>query len=351
MDEIQNALDLKTAVDQARSLAREQVAAAWQLHIERVREELESGWRERLDQIFDERFDEVESRLREGFVQPLQTSLARHRKEVADGLNETARRLRSAETQHEWSRTLTEAAARHCGRAVLFSVTAKGLTMGDHPAIPVTAAPAFGSAIESKDTVVAVGTPRELSQTVTALLGDASKKKVYLFPIVVRQNVVAVLYAEDGEQTVDVGELELLTFLAAASLSATETAPSSQSQRSDLIHIGGSPVPAAPVWGELSRADQELHLRAQRFARTRVAEMLLHKVSQVHAGRKANNLYEMLKEEIDGGREAFRQEFIETCPSMVDYFHLELQRTLAKDNAVALGPDYPGPLRVGAAVP
>ena len=53
MDENQNASDLKAAVDQARSLAREQVAAAWQLHIERVREELETGWRDRLDQIFE----------------------------------------------------------------------------------------------------------------------------------------------------------------------------------------------------------------------------------------------------------------------------------------------------------
>jgi hypothetical protein len=76
--------------------------------------------------------------------------------------------------------------------------------------------------------------------------------------------------------------------------------------------------------------------------------MLLHKVRQVHAGRSGSNLYGMLKEEIDSGREAFRREFIETCPSMVDYLHLELQRTLAKDDALALGPDYPGPLPVGA---
>ena len=68
----------------------------------------------------------------------------------------------------------------------------------------------------------------------------------------------------------------------------------------------------------------------------------------VRDGRGTNNLYRVLKEEIEAGREAFRKEFVETCPSMVDYFHLELQRTLAKDNAGALGPDYPGPLPVGA---
>jgi hypothetical protein len=349
MDENQNASDLKAAVDQARSLAREQVAAAWQLHIERVREELESGWRERLDQIFDERFDDVESRLREGFVQSVEARLGRSRTEVTDGLNETARRLRGAESRDEWIRTLTEAAAPHCGRAVLFALTPKGLSMGDHPPIPLASAPAFGSAVESKDTVVAVGTARELSQTVSSLLGDASMKKVYLFPIVVRQNVVAILYAEGGEQAVDVGALELLAFLAAASIDATETVVRKTAD-SDLIRITGSASQpaAAPVWTDLPRPEQELHLRAQRFARTRVAEMLLHKVRQVHAGRDTNNLYGMLKQEIEAGREAFSREFIETCPSMVDYLHLELQRTLAKDNPIALGPDYPGPLPVGA---
>jgi hypothetical protein len=348
MDENQNASDLKAAVDQARSLAREQVAAAWQLHIERVREELESGWRERLDQIFDERFNDVETRLRDGFVLALEGGLTRCRKEVTDGLNETARRLRGAESRDEWIRTLTEAAGPHCGRAALFAVTSKGLSLGEHPAIPLASAPAFGSAVESKDTVVAVGTPRELSQAVSSLLGDASMKKVYLFPVVVRLNVVAVLYAEAGEQAVDVGALELLAFLAAASIDATETVVM-KTPASDLIRITGATSSAAgPVWTDLPRSEQELHLRAQRFARTRVAELLLHKVRQVHAGRATNNLYAMLREEIEAGREAFRREFIETCHSMVDYLHLELQRTLAKDNAVALGPDYPGPLPVGA---
>jgi hypothetical protein len=72
--------------------------------------------------------------------------------------------------------------------------------------------------------------------------------------------------------------------------------------------------------------------------------MLLHKVKQVRNGRASNNLYRELKGDIDAGREAFRQQYIETCPSMVDYFHLELVRTLARDASGALGPDYPGPV-------
>ncbi len=348
MDGNLNASDLKTAVDQARLMAREQVAAAWQLHIDRVREELEQGWRERLDQIFEERFSDVESRLREGFEEAVESGVGRCRKEVTEIFNETARRLRAAESREEWIRILVEAAGRSCGRAALFAVTPKGIALGENPPVSVASAPAFGSAIESKDTVVAVGAPRELSQEVSSLLGDPSSGKVYLFPVVVRQTVVAVLYAEAAEQAVDVAALELLAFLAAASIDAAETVVM-KTPSSELIRISGAAsAPTGPVWADLPRSEQELHLRAQRFARTRVAEMLLHKVRQVHAGRESNNLYGMLREEIEAGREAFRREFIESCPSMVDYFHLELQRTLAKDNPVALGSDYPGPLPVGA---
>ena len=66
------------------------------------------------------------------------------------------------------------------GRSALFAVTPKGLSMGDLR-IPLASAPAFGSAIESKDTVVAVGTPRSCRRLSPRILGDASSKKVYLF--------------------------------------------------------------------------------------------------------------------------------------------------------------------------
>ncbi|HYI97223.1 MAG TPA: hypothetical protein VEX68_27030 [Bryobacteraceae bacterium] len=348
MDENQIASELKAGIEEAQSLAREQVGAAWQLHLDRVREQLESGWRDSLDRIFAERFADVESRLKEAFEGVTANRLRTCRSEVTEALNQTARRLRSSESKEEWIRTLLEAASPFCAKSAMFSVTSKGLSMGGHPEVPLASAPAFGSAVESKDTVVAVGTPRELSQTISSLLGDASTKKIYLFPVVVRQNAVAVLYAEPGDGVpVDVSALELLTSIAAASIEATETVVV-KSPSADLIRISGTaPASPAPTWTDLAKPEQERHLRAQRFARNRVAEMLLHRVRQVRNGRESNNLYGALKEEIEAGREAFRREFIESCPSMVDYFHLELQRTLAKGNSRALGSDYPGPQPVG----
>jgi hypothetical protein len=47
---------------------------------------------------------------------------------------------------------------------------------------------------------------------------------------------------------------------------------------------------------------------------------------------------------IDTARESFRKKFFSATPTMVDYLHLELVRTLANDDPELLGNDYPGPL-------
>ena len=99
------------------------------------------------------------------------------------------------------------------------------------------------------------------------------------------------------------------------------------------------------AWSELSRLEQEQHVRAQRAARVRIAEIRLYQSHEVEAGREQRNLYGVLREQIDAGRETFRKEHMEGCPSMVDYFHLEILQTLANDDDALLGPEYPGPLR------
>jgi hypothetical protein len=103
----------------------------------------------------------------------------------------------------------------------------------------------------------------------------------------------------------------------------------------------------SPVESEATKlgADEErLHLRAQRFARVQVAEIRLYQADAVQAGRSRGNLYHSLRQPIDTAREKFRESYVSTCASMVDYFHLELVRTLANDDPEILGKDYPGPL-------
>jgi hypothetical protein len=82
-----------------------------------------------------------------------------------------------------------------------------------------------------------------------------------------------------------------------------------------------------PEWDELPAHEQQLHLRAQRFARVEVAEIRLQQAEDVHTGRRQRDLYGSLRESIDAAREKFRREFAGACPSMIDYLHVELLRT------------------------
>ena len=87
-----------------------------------------------------------------------------------------------------------------------------------------------------------------------------------------------------------------------------------------------------------------MHLAGQRFARVKVAEMRLYRADAVSSGRVTRDLYGALREPIDIARDEFRNRFMAACPSMVDYLHLELIRSLAHEDVELLGPEYPGPI-------
>jgi len=104
------------------------------------------------------------------------------------------------------------------------------------------------------------------------------------------------------------------------------------------------PVQESGVGPNVSKEEEKLHLRAQRFARVRAAEIRLYKAQAVEDGRARKKLYSELKEEIDSARAAYRREYLRASASMPDYLHLELVRTLANEEVAALGEEYPGPL-------
>jgi hypothetical protein len=99
-----------------------------------------------------------------------------------------------------------------------------------------------------------------------------------------------------------------------------------------------------PAWEALESSERRVHLRAQQFARTEVARIRLNRSAAVKEGRSRADLYTVLQDEIDAMRDAFREKFLAAAPTMVDYLHLELLRTLANDDPAILGAAYPGPL-------
>jgi hypothetical protein len=354
---------------EANDIVREQLALAWREHIERVRDVMEAQWPERMERVLEETVAGLAARLEEEHrdelearVQQANRSAQKSRRELIQKLNQITRRLRNFEDERQWCNTLVDATRGFCGRAALFLIRDRNLhlettrnfddaDLADR--VPLNDAPAFATAVETRDTLVAMPSSGELSKPIAAYLGERldPDAKVYLFPIVAGKDVPAVLFADSGE--VDVDAIELLVAMAGAAYTMRPAAVVATVAPTDgLVNIS---VPAPGVsqaasaqkheilsWFTLSREDRELHLRAQRFARVQVAEIRLYQSEKVQNGRTAHDLYTSLKQEIDSAREAFRSEFLNASDSMVDYLHLELVRTLANDDAEVLGHDYPG---------
>jgi hypothetical protein len=362
---------LARALEEFADLAREQVEAAWDVQIARIQELLASGWREEIDRIVAERFTDLAARMAEECEAAVRTRVAAEmsaalpaareasRRQFSEELNLAVRGLAEAAGVDQWAAALLESTAAFRQRAAVFTLTGREMKAAAVRGVPDEAAvarllaagialadaPAFAQAAETRETVVAMRSEGELSAAVADALGAVGDAHAHLVPLCGRQRVLGVVYADGDAEHLDANAIETLTAIGAAALDALLAR--SLSRPGALVALSSldtGMAPAAPAWDAMSKPDQELHLRAQRFARVQVAEMRLYKSRQVRGGRADRNLYGALKEEIDSSREAFRRQFIAATPTMADYLHQELLRSLSNDDPSLLGPDYPGPL-------
>lgn len=290
------------------------------------------------------------------------------KRQQSEKLNQIVRRVRQADGEKSWSDALADGASSFASRCVVaaaeegrFRVLAsRGLTMrGATEPVVFSGAAAFATAVESAEPVVALRGSGELSALLMSALGNPEGGRCFLFPVASGERVAAVLYADSEAGEPDSSCLEILAAAAGAVLPGVSAR---WKKRAGLVEIGPaagaslngegrSAAKAARTWDELPRAEREVHLRAQRMARTTVAGYLLYHRGAVARGRAAKNLYGEFRERIDSGREEFRKEFLEGCRSMVDYFHLELMSRIANNDAELLGPEYPGPMVPDVSVP
>lgn len=308
------------------------------------------------------------------------------RQELGQQLGQSLRVLRVASDGIQWRDAFLDAVAPFGALTALFLVTKDRYTLegvrgmaGELETIfelEFHEAAAFQNAHESKDLVVSLRGDSEVSPYVMSLRPDAGPGKSYVFPVMVQDQVAALLYLEPREEEpLEIGALE--TIVTAAGLALHSIRAARAVQASSLVNIATAlnpadaaygelrfePVPVgaaevavgangvAPVlpertfsWDDLTQEERENHMRAQRFARTQVAEMRLYKDEAVKSGRRDGNIYLRLKEEVDAARERYQSQFLDGQTHMRDYLHAELVETLAIDNPQLMGPDYPGPL-------
>ena len=307
---------------------------------------------------------------------------AQARLAAADLLQQSVRRLRQTSGEVQILKLLNELCAPFAPQSVVVvfennqarAVAVRGLAIdlpsGSDLSFDIAAAPALVTAIESRDPVVALLSTRELSEPLADALGVDPGSRAWLFPVLVRHAVVAMviaagalhesnangaghesiangaLHALNPANPVSTPNMELLCDVAGLRLEAAQPAPVGLPS---LVQIE-SPLPAKdaatsePSWDDLSSGEQRIHLQAQRMARVRTAEMRLYQNEALQRGTAAGDLYGELRVPIDAARTEFLQNYLSKSATMVDYLHLEILRTLAHDDDRLLGPDYPGPM-------
>jgi len=127
--------------------------------------------------------------------------------------------------------------------------------------------------------------------------------------------------------------------LQSAATAATATEPLSLGHvQSDAGPEAASP--ASPVLPPVSAEDQEVHRKAQRFARLLVDEIKLYNQAKVSEGRKNKDLYDRLKDTIEKSRTTYQKRYGNTVAASGDYFQHELIRSLAEDDRSIMGPNF-----------
>ncbi|HVO10737.1 MAG TPA: hypothetical protein VMX54_08325 [Vicinamibacteria bacterium] len=97
-------------------------------------------------------------------------------------------------------------------------------------------------------------------------------------------------------------------------------------------------VAQPPLAGRaLAPEEQKAHDDAKRFARLVVSEIKLYNEAKVTEGRRTKDIYERLREDIERGRQMYRDRVPASVRNTTDYFQDELVRILAGGDASALG--------------
>jgi hypothetical protein len=94
------------------------------------------------------------------------------------------------------------------------------------------------------------------------------------------------------------------------------------------------PVPSIPL------EEQEVHRKAQRFARLLVDEIKLYNQAKVAEGRKKKDVYDRLKEAIEKSRGTYQKRYGNTVAASGNYFQHEIIRSLAEDDLSIMGANF-----------
>src|SRR6476646_5993740 len=273
----------------------------------------------------------------------------------SDLLNAAAAAIHESASQADILRHLLEGEARFAGRVALFVVKGnaisgwQGIGFEDNDAIKTlniqTGSGLVGKAIQAKSP--AAGSPREFDAGFVNSMKAPADGQCLVLPLVVKDKVAAVIYADAGTVpggTLDSSGLHALTRFAAIwlELAALRKAGGSAAEDASQPQPAAAMAAGAPASAPASAGSEEdeLHKKARRFAKLLVEEIKLYNQPRVDEGRQHKDLYDRLKVDIEKSRSTYDKRYADSAVASADYFTQELIRILADNDASLMGAGF-----------
>jgi hypothetical protein len=320
--------------------------------------EIQTIIEEAVAEVFDAALPKLRTEIVRRAVEVLELMAPAPGSSPSDLLNSASASIHESGTQAEILRHLLEGEARFAGRVALFVVKGasvngwQGIGFDDNEAIKTlslsTGSGLVGKAIQSR--YPAGGPTQEFDSGFSSSMKAPADDQCLVLPLVVKEKVAAVVYADGGTAkggTLDASGLQALTRFAAVWLelaalrkaggAAIEDAP--VAQPAAPMAASATPAAASSPSTPLSE-EEELQKKARRFAKLLVEEIKLYNQPKVDQGRQNKDLYDRLKEDIEKSRAMYDKRYAESAVASADYFTQELIRILADNDAVLMGASF-----------
>jgi hypothetical protein len=319
----------------------------------------------------------------------------------ASNLVQAVAGVHAGNTQKEILKALLDAGSAYGARVALFVVKAgaatgwQGRGFGNDEAVKDFSLEMSGPVAHAlQNRIVTPGNIAEMGGRFVDHFGAPENEQLLVLPLVLKDKVAALLYADGGAGGVlDANSLELLvmatsSWLEVASLrkqaaqKEVDAPPPMERPSAPPAHTVSSfsdpfashvpkhtaapvpePEPAAEVvevaahaatasvaasapaaaadpFANMSAEDAETHRKAQRFARLLVDEIKLYNQAKVAEGRRHKDLYDRLKEDIEKSRSTYQKRYGATAAANSDYFQKEVVRSLAEEDLSVMGANF-----------
>jgi len=341
-------------------------------NLEKTPSEAREEWEQKLDD-FRQELSSLKSSISEGW-EKLENELRKLIEEVPrlkptpagvswEELEKVIEEIDRGSKQSEILNSLLRGVGKYCQRVALFVISgqevvgwlAKGFSAEGVPTgrakvtLPLAQNNILNEVNTRQSTVIAKPEDQPENDQFLQRLGEALPKQILATPLFVRGKVAAIIYADQGDSLEEITMVPLVEIISKVAGMAIELLPlrrklaeappppkPPEEAKEEVEEEEKEEVEVAPSPEAITEEDRKIHEEAQRFARLLVSEIRLYNEVEVTLGRKNQNLYQRLKDDIERSRDAYNKRF-PTLASTTDYFHEQLVKILAEGDESALG--------------